>query len=83
MITIFHEIYAKGPFYRMSFWTSFLQKYLAKKLYRLSDISLVTSKQNKFILSSLYNKKKKIIYTNVFSNVGQLKKNKSLNKRKK
>ena len=24
MITIFHEIYAKGPFYRMSFWTSIL-----------------------------------------------------------
>ena len=81
MITIFHEIYAKGPFYRMSFLTSFLQKYLAKKLYRLSDISLVTSKQNKFILSSFYNKK--IIYTNVFSNVGQLKKKQSLNKRKK
>ena len=53
LITIFHEIYAKGPFYRMSFWTSFLQKYLAKKLYRLSDISLVTSKQNKFILFTL------------------------------
>ena len=40
--------------------------------------------QNKISLFSLHFiiKKKKIIYTNVFSNVGQLKKNKSLNKRK-
>ncbi len=82
LITIFHEIYAKGPFYRMSFWTSIFQKYLAKKLFKLSNISLVTSKQNKFILSSLYNNKKKIIYTNVFSNIGELKKNKILKTRK-
>ena len=82
LITIFHEIYATGPFYRMSFWTSFLQKYLAKKLYRLSDICLATSKQNQFILSS-FGKKKKIIYSNVFSNVGELKKNKKIKERKK
>ena len=83
LITIFHEIYAKGPFYRMSFWTSVFQKYLAKKLFRLSDISLVTSKQNKFILSSLYNNKKKIVYTNVFSNIGELKKKKKFKNKKK
>tara|TARA_B100000902_G_C27290493_1_gene906846 strand:- start:622 stop:1683 length:1062 start_codon:yes stop_codon:yes gene_type:complete len=82
LITIFHEIYAKGPFYRISFWTSIFQKYLAKKLFNLSDVSLVTSKYNKFILASLYNNKKKIIYTNVFSNIGELKKNKILKTRK-
>ena len=82
LITIFHEIYAKGPFYRMSFWTSIFQKYLAKKLFKLSDTSFVTSKYNQQILSSLYNKKKKIIYTNVFSLVGELKKNKLLKTRK-
>lgn len=81
LITIFHEIYANGPFYRMSFWTSILQKYLAKKLYLLSDVSLVTSKENKLILSS-FGKKKKIIYCNVFSNVGKLKKNIKLIRRK-
>ncbi len=81
LITVFHEIYATGPVYRMSFWTSFLQKYLAKKLLNLSDISFVTSKQNKFTLSS-FNKKKKIIYTNVFSNIGELKINKKIKKRK-
>ena len=58
LITIFHEIYATGPFYRMSFWTSFLQKYLAKKLFKLTDICLATSKQNQFILSSFGQKKK-------------------------
>ena len=81
LITIFHEIYATGPFYRMSFWTSIFQKFLAKKLFELSDISIVTSKRNKFILSSL-NKKKKIIYTNVFSNIGELKKNRKIKNRK-
>ena len=81
LITIFHEIYASGPFYRMSFWTSFFQKYLVKKLLQSSDVSFVTSKQNKFILSS-FNKKQKIIYTNVFSNVGELKKNIKIKERK-
>ena len=61
LITIFHEIYAIGPIYRMSFWTSLPQKYLAKKLLKLSNIALVTSKQNYITLSS-FDKKKKIIY---------------------
>ncbi len=81
LITIFHEIYATGPFYRMSFWTSLLQKYLAKKLFEMSNVSIVTSKQNKLILSS-FDKKRKITYTNVFSNIGELKKNKKIEERK-
>ena len=81
LITIFHEIYAIGPIYRMSFWTSLPQKYLAKKLLKLSNIALVTSKQNYITLSS-FDKKKKIIYSNVFSNIGELKKNKKLKLRK-
>ena len=81
LITIFHEIYAKGPFYRMSFWTSIFQRYLAKKLFELSDTSFVTSKQNKFILSTLLDKNKKIICANVYSLVGELQKNKIFKKR--
>ena len=65
----------------MSFWTSLPQKYLAKKLLKLSNIALVTSKQNYITLSS-FDKKKKIIYSNVFSNIGELKKNKKLKLRK-
>lgn len=82
LITIFHEIYAKGPIYRISFWTHYLQKFIAKKLLNLSDTSIVTSKENKFELLSL-NSKKKIIYTNVISNIGELLNNKKLKKRKK
>ena len=82
LITIFHEIYAKGPLYRISFWTHFFQKFIAKKLLNLSNISIVTSKENKFELISL-NSKKKILYTNVISNIGELNKNKNLKKRKK
>ena len=81
LITIFHEVYATGPIYRMSFWTSVPQKYLAKKLAKISDASIVTTRQNKMILSS-FNSKKKIIYTNVFSNIGELNKNKALKDRK-
>ena len=81
LITIFHEIYATGPMYRMSFWTSLPQKYLAKKLLKLSNIALVTSKQNNITLTS-FDKNKKIIYSNVFSTIGEIKKNKKLNTRK-
>jgi hypothetical protein len=81
LITIFHEIYATGPIYRMSFWTSLPQKYLAKKLLKLSNVALATSKQNNITLSS-FDKKKIIIYSNVFSNIGELKKNKKFHARK-
>ena len=60
LITIFHEIYATGPIYRMSYWTSLPQKYLAKKLLKLSNIALVTSKQNYITLSS-FDKRGKLI----------------------
>ena len=65
----------------MSFWTSLPQKYLTKKLLKLSNIALVTSKQNYITLSS-FDKKKKIIFSNVFSNIGELKNNKKLQLRK-
>ena len=81
IITIFHEIYATGPIFRMSYWTSLPQKYLAKKLLKLSNIALITSKQNNITLSS-FDEKKKIIYSNVFSNIGELKKNRKLQIRK-
>ena len=72
LITIFHEIYATGPIYRMSYWTSLLN---------LSNVALATSKHNNIILSS-FEKKKKIIYSNIFSTIGEIKKNKKLNTRK-
>lgn len=37
LITMFHELYAFGPMWRSSFWTSPLQRQLVKMLARLSD----------------------------------------------
>jgi len=81
LITIFHEIYARGPAFRMSFWTYFPQKYLAKNLLKLSDAVITTNKENQLILNSFTkNKRKKIaiifggifqkktLYKNIFLN---------------
>jgi hypothetical protein len=45
----------------MSFWTSLPQKYLAKRLLKLSNVALATSKQNNIILSSFEKKIKNLI----------------------
>lgn len=81
LVTIFHEIYATGPIYRMSFWTYLPQKYLAKNLFKLSDVVLTTTRENSLTLSA-FKPKKKIILSSVFSNIGEIKYNKSLYKRK-
>jgi hypothetical protein len=82
VITVFHEIYATGPIYRASFWTYLIQKYLAKILFKMTDLVLTTTKKNKFFLS-LMEPKKKVLISNVFSNIGEKKYNKNINKRKK
>ena len=61
LMTIFHEIYATGPIYRMSFWTYLPQKYLAKTLFKLSDFVLTMNNENKSILSTFDKKKKSYI----------------------
>jgi len=81
LITIFHEIYATGPIYRTSFWTYFPQKYLAKNLFKSSDISVTNNKENQLILSS-FEKGKKVKIFSTFSNIGQINYYKNLNKRK-
>ena len=81
LITIFHEIYARGPVFKMSFWTYFPQKYLAKNLFKLSDAVVTSNKENQFILNSFI-KNKKIKLFSTFSNIGEIKYYKSLNKRK-
>jgi hypothetical protein len=81
LITVFHEIYATGPIYRASFWTYVPQKYLAKILFKMTDLVLTTTKKNKFFLSSI-EPKKKVLLSNVFSNIGEQKYNKNINKKK-
>lgn len=82
LITIFHEIYAKGSIFKSSFWTYLPQKYLAKNLFKLSDISVTSNKENQLILSS-FEKSKKVKIFSTFSNIGEIKYYKSLNKRNK
>jgi hypothetical protein len=36
LVTMFHELYASGPVWRSSFWTSPLQRWIAKSLARMS-----------------------------------------------
>ncbi len=43
LITLFHEVYAVGPIWRASFWTSHPQQEIARKLASLSDAAFVTS----------------------------------------
>jgi len=82
LITIFHEIYATGPIYKTSFWTSIPQKYLAKNLLELTDFAITTTKKNQMLLSS-FNKKKLIKCLHVFSTIGEKTVQKKINKRKK
>lgn len=82
LITIFHEIYATGPIYRTSFWTCLPQKYLAKTLFNLTDLVIATTIKNQLFLSSI-KPKKKVSLSNVFSNIGEKKNNKNINKRRK
>ena len=82
LITIFHETFATGPIYRMSFWTSFLQKYLLKKLLKISDVKIATIKKNQLLLSSLSHSNKKVYLAGVFSNIGELKNKQLIYKKK-
>ncbi|MBE9109132.1 glycosyltransferase family 1 protein [Nodosilinea sp. LEGE 07298] len=44
LVTMFHEISASGPAWTSAFWLSAAQRYLVKRLFRLSD-RILTSKQ--------------------------------------
>jgi len=43
IVTIFHEVYATGPIWRRSFWTSRPQRRIARDLARISDRCFVSS----------------------------------------
>ncbi len=43
IVTVFHEIYATGPIWRMSFWTAAPQRRIARELAQLTDIAFVSS----------------------------------------
>lgn len=70
LITIFHEVYASGPFWRSSFWTMLPQRQIARNLAHLSESAFVTSQagydQLKELCPSL-----PLEVLPVFSNVGE------------
>jgi hypothetical protein len=72
LLTMFHEIYAKGPIWTSSFWLSPLQKYLAARLARLSNVCFTSRQGYAGILSTLNGSRcNPIITLPVFSNIGE------------
>jgi hypothetical protein len=69
-VIIFHEVYATGPIWRASFWTSFPQKQIATDLAQLSDAAFVTSQGGYAQLKPLHSDLSLEILP-VFSNVGE------------
>lgn len=43
LVTMFHEVYASGPIWRRSYWTSGAQRRIASRIAHLSDACLVSS----------------------------------------
>ncbi len=72
LITMFHELYAFGPPWRSSFWLSPVQRYLARRLWHMSD-SAVTNveRYRRQLCRWLPASEKKVSLMPVFSSVGE------------
>jgi len=68
--TVFHELYASGPYYSSAFWLSGLQKFIASSIAKLSDFILTNREQSREWLKK-QNNKINIGCLSVFSNVGE------------
>ena len=69
IIIIFHELYMVSYYpWRTAFWTQFLQKFIFKKLLKVSDYSFISTKKYFEKLSI----EKKIFYLPSFSNIGEM-----------
>lgn len=71
LVTMFHEVYATGPIWRSSFWTSRPQQHIAQRLARLSNALFVSSQRGRNQLQKLC-PDVPIDILEVFSNVGEL-----------
>lgn len=69
--TIFHELYAFGPPWTSSFWTSLGQRHLAKALALVSNELVTPMEQYAQILES-FGATSEVLRMPVFSNVGEL-----------
>ena len=70
LVTMFHEVYANGPVWRMSFWTAAPQKRIARDLVLLSDAHFVSSAGGQAHLTQLL-PDINVELLPVFSNVGE------------
>lgn len=72
LLTMFHEVYARGPVWTSSFWLSPLQRRLAARLAQLSDACLTSRQGYARILRALGGDRRgSILALPVFSNVGE------------
>jgi hypothetical protein len=80
LITVFHELYADGPPWKSEFWLSSIQVHLAKRLHRLSSVSITSLDGYARKLAAWQSKR--IVTMPVFSNVGEPEHNPPLETRK-
>ncbi|MFP4360167.1 MAG: hypothetical protein ACLFTG_05730 [Alphaproteobacteria bacterium] len=71
LVTVFHELYATGPVWRTSFWTSPAQRRIARRIAAASDAMIATSPQGAARLRA-WEPNKRVAMVPVFSNVGEL-----------
>jgi hypothetical protein len=72
LITVFHEIYAFGPPWASSFWTSPFQRLLARRLAVISDQIVTPTRMYARILEKFcHSFPNRVISMPVFSNVGE------------
>lgn len=70
LITMFYEVYASGAPWQRSFWSSPLQRKIASKLARLSDVCRTNARYYATLLERI-SRGKNISSMPVFSNVGE------------
>jgi hypothetical protein len=72
LVTMFHELYAFGPPWRSSFWTSPLQRRLTKRLARMSDHCVTNIRRfARYLEPRLVPQSRRVNVLPVFSNVGE------------
>jgi hypothetical protein len=72
LLTMFHELYADGPIWSSAFWTSPVQKWIAKSLARMSEHCFTNLTVNVRILKHLTARdENNFTVLPVFSNVGE------------
>jgi hypothetical protein len=83
LLTMFHELYATGPFWSSAFWTSPVQKEIAKSLGRMSGHCLTSMAVNVRILQRLTARDEKdFTILHIPSNMGEPENLPAWNKRK-